>query len=55
MKAAAQMCYVIFREAYARDTGIPLKEFDEQAARALVLMVTSLANPPPEQEPEPME
>ncbi|MGW0819474.1 hypothetical protein ACWD00_40920 [Streptomyces viridiviolaceus] len=45
MTAAAQMGYVIFREAYARDTGIPLEELDERAARAFTRMITGLTNP----------
>ncbi|MEE1738699.1 helix-turn-helix domain-containing protein [Streptomyces sp. BE147] len=45
MTAAAQMGYVIFREAYARDTGIPLEELDARAARAFTLMVAGLAAP----------
>ncbi|MFE7395114.1 helix-turn-helix domain-containing protein [Streptomyces sp. NPDC057557] len=51
MTAAAQMGYVIFREAYARDTGIPLEELDERAARAFARMVAGLTTPSPEQEP----
>ncbi|MFC9752233.1 TetR/AcrR family transcriptional regulator [Streptomyces sp. NPDC056921] len=47
MTAAAQMGYVIFREAYARDTGIALEELDERAARAFALMVAGLAAPAP--------
>lgn len=47
MTAAAQMGYVIFREAYARDTGIALEELDERAARAFALMVAGLAAPVP--------
>ncbi|WP_371534939.1 TetR/AcrR family transcriptional regulator [Streptomyces sp. NBC_00466] len=42
MTAAAQMGYVIFREAYARDTGIPLAELDERAEQVYALMVTAL-------------
>ncbi|WP_326681918.1 TetR/AcrR family transcriptional regulator [Streptomyces sp. NBC_01237] len=51
MTAAVQMGYVIFREAYARDTGIPLEELDERAARAFSLMMSGLTAPPPEQAP----
>ncbi|MGW1412232.1 TetR/AcrR family transcriptional regulator [Streptomyces sp. NPDC002403] len=51
MTAAAQMGYVIFREAYARDTGIPLAELDERAARAFAHMVAGLTSPPPEEHP----
>ncbi|MFJ7255139.1 TetR/AcrR family transcriptional regulator [Streptomyces sp. NPDC098085] len=47
MTAAAQMGYVIFREAYARDTGIPLEELDERAAGAFARMVAGLAAAPP--------
>ncbi|WP_393059521.1 helix-turn-helix domain-containing protein [Streptomyces sp. LN549] len=43
MTAAAQMGYVIFRETYARDTGIPLEELDERASRAFARMVAGLA------------
>ncbi|MFE4798756.1 TetR/AcrR family transcriptional regulator [Streptomyces sp. NPDC056708] len=46
MTAAAQMGYVIFREAYARDTGIPLEELDERAAGAFARMVAGLAAAP---------
>ncbi|MET8899635.1 TetR family transcriptional regulator [Streptomyces sp. NPDC004538] len=42
MTTAAQMGYAIFREAYARDTGIPLPELDARAARAYALMVAGL-------------
>ncbi|GJF21071.1 hypothetical protein SHO565_16350 [Streptomyces sp. HO565] len=42
MTTAAQMGYAIFREAYARDTGIPLPELDERAAQAYARMVTGL-------------
>lgn len=45
MTAAAQMGYVIFREAYARDTGIPLEELDERAADAFAQMVAGLTTP----------
>ncbi|MFZ3599152.1 TetR/AcrR family transcriptional regulator [Streptomyces sp. BH104] len=45
MTAAAQMGYAIFREAYARDTGIPLEELDERAARAFTRMTAGLTNP----------
>jgi len=45
MTAAAQMGYVIFREAYARDTGIPLEELDERAARAFTQMTAGLTSP----------
>ncbi|MFJ9175104.1 helix-turn-helix domain-containing protein [Streptomyces sp. NPDC102360] len=48
MTAAAQMGYIIFREAYARDTGIPLAELDERAAGAFARMVAGLAAAPPE-------
>ncbi|MEU5979981.1 helix-turn-helix domain-containing protein [Streptomyces sp. NPDC047315] len=51
MTAAAQMGYVIFREAYARDTGIPLEELDERAARAFARMVAGLTAPSPDQQP----
>lgn len=51
MTAAVQMGYVIFREAYARDTGIPLEELDERAARAFSLMMSGLTAPSPEQAP----
>ncbi|MFI8423876.1 helix-turn-helix domain-containing protein [Streptomyces sp. NPDC085479] len=50
MTAAAQMGYVVFREAYARDTGIPLEELDERAARAFARMVAGLAAPSSEGE-----
>ncbi len=50
MTAAAQMGYVIFREAYARDTGIPLEELDERAADAFARMVAGLGAPPPGRE-----
>ncbi|MEU0932534.1 MULTISPECIES: TetR/AcrR family transcriptional regulator [unclassified Embleya] len=43
MTAAAQMGYVIFREAYARDTGIPVDELDERAARVFGLMLAGIA------------
>ncbi|WP_432082739.1 TetR/AcrR family transcriptional regulator [Streptomyces sp. WAC 04229] len=46
MTAAAQMGYAIFREAYARDTGIPLPELDERAAEAYARMVAGLTTPP---------
>ncbi|MFF1648802.1 helix-turn-helix domain-containing protein [Streptomyces sp. NPDC058240] len=49
MTAAAQMGYIIFREAYARDTGVPLEELDERAARAFARMVAGLTTPPPRQ------
>ena len=45
MTAAAQMGYVIFREAYARDTGIPMEELDERAARAFTQMTAGLTSP----------
>ncbi|MEU1494563.1 hypothetical protein ABZ456_30485 [Streptomyces sp. NPDC005776] len=47
--AAAQMGYVIFRDTYARDTGTPLEELDERAARAFTRMLAGLAAPPAEQ------
>ncbi|MFE3145271.1 TetR/AcrR family transcriptional regulator [Streptomyces sp. NPDC059218] len=43
MTAAAQMGYVIFREVYARDTGIPLAELDERAERMYARMVAGIA------------
>ncbi|MFE2734842.1 TetR/AcrR family transcriptional regulator [Streptomyces sp. NPDC059349] len=49
MTAAAQMGYVIFREAYARDTGIPVDELDARAARAFSLMLTGIATPSSQQ------
>ncbi|MCB8907667.1 MULTISPECIES: TetR/AcrR family transcriptional regulator [unclassified Streptomyces] len=52
MTAAAQMGYVIFREAYARDTGIPLDELDERAAQAFSLMIAGLAAPSSQQTPQ---
>ncbi|MFF3838283.1 TetR/AcrR family transcriptional regulator [Streptomyces sp. NPDC001930] len=52
MTAAAQMGYVIFREAYARDTGIPLAELDERAAQAFSLMIAGLAAPSSQQTPQ---
>ncbi|MEU9358416.1 TetR/AcrR family transcriptional regulator [Streptomyces sp. NPDC048301] len=45
MTAAAQMGYAIFREAYSRDTGIPLAELDERAGEAYARMVAGLAAP----------
>ncbi|MFG3041931.1 TetR/AcrR family transcriptional regulator [Streptomyces sp. NPDC048330] len=45
MTAAAQMGYAIFREAYARDTGIPLAELDERAGEAYARMVAGLTRP----------
>ncbi|MGW2339120.1 helix-turn-helix domain-containing protein [Streptomyces sp. NPDC001661] len=45
MTAAALMGYAIFREAYARDTGIPVEELDERAARAYGHMVAGLSGP----------
>ncbi|MGC5532606.1 TetR/AcrR family transcriptional regulator [Streptomyces sp. SR-10] len=52
MTAAAVMGYAIFREAYARDTGLPLDELDERAARAFGLMISGLATPPSQQTPQ---
>ncbi|MFD0340228.1 TetR/AcrR family transcriptional regulator [Streptomyces sp. NPDC127117] len=52
MTAAAQMGYVIFREAYARDTGIPVDELDTRAARAFSLMLAGLATPSSQQTPQ---
>ncbi|MFB7755476.1 TetR/AcrR family transcriptional regulator [Streptomyces sp. NPDC056121] len=49
MTAAAQMGYIIFRQAYARDTGIPVEELDERASHAFARMVAGLATPSPEQ------
>ncbi|MFE5588915.1 TetR/AcrR family transcriptional regulator [Streptomyces sp. NPDC056549] len=46
MSSAAQMGYAIFREAYARDTGIPLRELDERATKAFTHMLTGLTTPP---------
>ncbi|MGD6747048.1 TetR/AcrR family transcriptional regulator [Streptomyces sp. BH106] len=46
MTAAAQMGYVIFREAYARDTGVTVDELDARAARAYGLMLAGLTAPP---------
>ncbi|MFI7382173.1 TetR/AcrR family transcriptional regulator [Streptomyces sp. NPDC049813] len=48
MTAAAQMGYAIFREAYARDTGIPLAELDERAGLAYSHMVAGLTQTLPE-------
>ncbi|MFD4022319.1 helix-turn-helix domain-containing protein [Streptomyces sp. NPDC058576] len=50
MTAAAQMGYVIFREAYARNTGISLEELDVRAAHAFARMVAGLATQPPDHE-----
>ncbi|MFG3530006.1 TetR/AcrR family transcriptional regulator [Streptomyces sp. NPDC047917] len=52
MTAAAQMGYVIFREAYARDTGIPVDELDARVARAFGLMLAGLATQSPQQTPQ---
>lgn len=46
MTAAAQMGYAIFREAYARDTGVPLAELDARAAETYARMVAGLTVPP---------
>lgn len=51
MTAAAQMGYAIFREAYARDTGIPVEELDERAAQAFTHMTAGLTAPTPPHEP----
>lgn len=48
MTAAAQMGYVIFREVYARDTGIPLAELDERAERMYARMVAGIAGQAPD-------
>ncbi|MFE4331086.1 hypothetical protein ACFRQM_17130 [Streptomyces sp. NPDC056831] len=48
MTAAAQMGYVIFREACVRDTGIPLEELDERAAGACAHGAGLAAAPPPD-------
>ncbi|WP_426368004.1 TetR/AcrR family transcriptional regulator [Streptomyces sp. E-08] len=50
MAASALVGYVIFREAYARDTGIPLDELDERAEGAYARMVAGLAGTPPTEE-----
>ncbi|WP_329580156.1 TetR/AcrR family transcriptional regulator [Streptomyces sp. NBC_01361] len=52
MTAAAQMGYAIFREAYARDTGIPVDELDERAVHAFTRMAAGLAAPTCRQEPD---
>ncbi|MEU1351597.1 hypothetical protein ABZ438_30755 [Streptomyces sp. NPDC005786] len=51
--AAAQMGYVIFRDTYARDTGTPLEELDERAARAFTRMLAGLAAKPPAEQRDP--
>ncbi|MGW2183962.1 TetR/AcrR family transcriptional regulator [Streptomyces sp. NPDC001732] len=52
MTGAAQMGYAIFREAYARDTGIPLEELDARAAQAFTRMLAGLAAPPLRETPQ---
>lgn len=52
MTSAAQMGYVIFREAYARDTGISLEELDARAAHAFTRMLAGLAVPPLQETPD---
>ncbi|MFJ6619672.1 TetR/AcrR family transcriptional regulator [Kitasatospora sp. NPDC091335] len=47
MAAATLVGYVIFREAYARGTGIPLDELDERAERAYARMVAGLTGDSP--------
>jgi len=42
MTAAAQMGYIIFREVYARDTGIPLDELDERAQDVYARMISGI-------------
>ncbi|MFF9502307.1 hypothetical protein [Streptomyces sp. NPDC014656] len=44
MAAAAVVGYVIFREAYARDTGIPPEELDARAEQAYARMIAGLAD-----------
>ncbi|MFJ6422853.1 TetR/AcrR family transcriptional regulator [Streptomyces hydrogenans] len=42
MAASALVGYVIFREAYARDTGIPLDALDDRAEAAYARMIAGL-------------
>lgn len=42
MTAATYMGYCIFREVYARDTGIPLSELDKRAGAVYALMLEGL-------------
>ncbi|OPC79257.1 hypothetical protein B4N89_34945 [Embleya scabrispora] len=44
MTGAAQIGYIVFREIYARDTGIPLDELDERAARVFDAMVAGIVD-----------
>ncbi|MFI8880317.1 TetR family transcriptional regulator [Streptomyces sp. NPDC055243] len=52
MTAAALTGYAVFREAYARDAGIPVEELDERAARAFERMVAGLTEPLPAHPPQ---
>ncbi|MEV7565744.1 TetR/AcrR family transcriptional regulator [Streptomyces tanashiensis] len=45
MAASALVGYVIFREAYARDTGIDPDDLDERAEAAYARMITGLTTP----------
>ena len=51
MAASALVGYVIFREAYARDTGIPLDELDERAEQAYARMIAGLTGQRQSDEP----
>ncbi|MFE2108888.1 TetR/AcrR family transcriptional regulator [Kitasatospora sp. NPDC059463] len=52
MAASALVGYVIFREAYARDTGIPLDDLDARAEHAYAQMIAGLTTHPPTESPD---